>query len=280
MELNVVAKMTLKARVNAGTVTIEATNPFRALFIINMKDLSASIKNLTKETPPDLQDAPEALQKGTLTVPLRVNFTSPSVAISQIRMFAIEMKKFSEEGKTAIPIEFSAEEIIKLQGKPYPLRLWVEQKGDVYRLLANKNDLKLISDNILPRKQSSSPADIEIIANNPVRALRLLRIRSRASTTASDAHAENPRVPEKAYRHVLWSYLVAKAYGADFAKEVTDAHELTTDAEEKNNPRAEASHREDYNNNEVGRKYAALGYSESSILNHVMTDPAVIREIR
>jgi hypothetical protein len=75
----------------------------------------------------------------------------------------------------------------------------------------------------------------------------------------------------------LWSFLLTREYGPDFAREVTDAHELTDDPEEKKDPDAEAHHNRDLNNNEVGRRYADLGYSEAAILSHVMTDPTVLR---
>jgi len=93
-----------------------------------------------------------------------------------------------------------------------------------------------------------------------------------AERTALNAFIDNVNVPEDAYRHVLWSYLLTNEYGVDFAKEITDAHEIgLTD-------NTEADHEMDYNNNEVGRKYAGESLTESVLLTMVMTDPAVIRQ--
>jgi hypothetical protein len=271
------SKKALKARVKVEELTFESERLFEGHFIIDLKGLSITTEYLSTEDSADVKKAPEMLQDGRLIAPFKLNVFSLDEAASRLREFAAEMKKFSEEGKTAIPISFSGEEIITVQGNSYAASLLVQQKGGNYRLVASKDDVKFISEGVLPRTQTSTAADIEIIANNPIRAPQLFQIRATASNTAASAHEGNPKVPEDAYRHVLWSFLLTMEYGPDFAKEVTDAHELTNDPGEKNDPGAVASHLQDYSNNEVGRKYAALGLSESNILRLVMTDPKVIR---
>jgi hypothetical protein len=186
------------------------------------------------------------------------------------------MKQFLAEGTTPISIEFSGEGIITIKGSPHAVRVWVEHRGENYRLVADRENLKPVSAKVLPKTEVPTSADIEIIAENPVKAPKLLKISSKATDTAASAHEQNPKVPETAYRHVLWSFLLTREYGPDFAKKVTDAHEFRNDPEKRNNPDAETQRFQDFTNNEVGRKYAALGYNESDILNHVMTDPNVI----
>jgi hypothetical protein len=270
-------KKTIIARMNAREITVEVESLFEGLFNVYVNGLSISAENPNQEISAGGPDAPEALQDGTLIVSLQINVKNYGQAESQMRKYAAEMKKFFEEGQTTLPIKFSAEHIITIKGDSYTVSLWVEQKGNVYRLVAKRDDLQFVSENILPKKQTSTPADIQIIVNNPIRAPQLLRIRSKASNTAASAYAQDPKVPEDAYRHVLWSFLLTREYGAAFAKEVTDAHERTNDSEEKNGSSFDASHRQDLNNGEVGRNYAAQSYTESDILNLVMTDPKVIR---
>lgn len=276
---NNTVKKTLKARVKIEELTVESEKLFEGLFAIDLRGLSIATEYLSTEYSADGKEAPEILQDGKLTAPVRLNVLNLGEAASQLRNFAVEIKRFSEEGKTAIPIRFSGEEIITMRDNSYTVSLSMQQKGGDYCFVANGDDLKFVSESVLPKTQTSTAADIEIIAGNPIRAPQLLKIRSTASNTAASAHEADPKVPEDAYRHVLWSYLLAREYGPDFAGEVTDAHELTSDPEEKNDPAAEAFHRQDYNNNEVGRKYAAQGVRESNILNLVMTDPKVIRQI-
>jgi hypothetical protein len=273
-------KKRLKARVKVAELTVESERLFDGLFIVDLGGLNITTEYIPSEDSSDKKGAMVVLQDGYLSAPIRLNVLSLSEAASQLRDFAVETRKFSAEGKTAIPIKFSGEEIITIHDKSYTVRLLIQQKDGASRLVANKDDLKFVSEGVLPKTQTSTAADIEIIAHNPIRAPQLLKIRAKASNTASSAYEKDPNVPKDAYRHVLWSYLLTREYGADFAREVADAHELTNNPEEKNDPDAEAYHRQDYNNNEVGRKYAEAGYSESDILLLVKTDPKVIRRIK
>jgi hypothetical protein len=273
------SKKAFKAIINAEELTVEATWLIDGLFMIRLKGLNITADFLPKEDSAAGKDAPEILTEGNLAVPIRLTLTSFAAAASQIRSFVSEVKRFSEEGETVLPIKLMAEEITTIGGDSFSVSLGIKQSGTLYRLVGNEDDLRLISESILPNSQTSTAADLEIIANNPLRASRLLKIRVKASGEAASAHERDPKVPENAYRHVLWSYLLTREYGADFAKKVTDAHEITMDPEEKYNPNAAAYHNLDYKDNEVGRKYATRGYSESNVLELVMTDPEVIRRI-
>ncbi len=81
-------------------------------------------------------------------------------------------------------------------------------------------------------------------------------------------------MPEDAYRHVLWSFLLTRTYGPEFARRVTDAHEIGDTGN------TEADHRMDYNNNDIGRRYAAEGVQEAELLGRVRTDGRVVRSPR
>jgi hypothetical protein len=72
---------------------------------------------------------------------------------------------------------------------------------------------------------------------------------------------------------VLWSFLLSKAFGPEFAEQITNAHEIGSVQFN-----TEADHQMDYNNNKVGRGYAKAGYMEGQILQMVKTDPQVIRD--
>jgi hypothetical protein len=273
-----VSKLARRIRMDVEEATAEAAGLFGGHFIIRLKGLNLSMEIVTEGDPVAGQSPPTLLQDCSLTVPVRVDILDRARAVSQIRKFASDMMKFSDEGKTAIPLEFSATEFVTVNNSTYILNIWVEKRGALYQLVADKSDLEFISGNVLPASQTSTPADIDIIALNPLRAPQLLRIRSKAARVAANAHADDPIVPEDAYRHVLWSYLLTKEYGTDFARQVTDAHELTADETEKNGPDAGLYHRQNYHNNEAGRLFAQQGVQESDILHLVMTDPKVIRD--
>ena len=114
--------------------------------------------------------------------------------------------------------------------------------------------------------------EIALIAEYPLRAPDLLLIKKYAERTAMTAHEKDRSVPEDAYRHVLWSYLLTQEFDAEFAEQVTDAHEIGSTTN------TEADHRMDYNNNAVGRRFAAEGVTEFEILPRVRRDRSVIRQ--
>ena len=143
----------------------------------------------------------------------------------------------------------------------------------------DKNDLTKIAALLTGKKPN--PIDIAVIARNPLKAAQLMKIRDKAETAAQLAAQQNPPIPEDAYRHILWSYLLAKMYGELFAKEVTDAHEAYADEEELQKMGRmswDSASYQDLVNNAVGRQYAVMGYPESSILERVLTDPVIIRD--
>jgi len=124
----------------------------------------------------------------------------------------------------------------------------------------------------LNRQLTQDEADL--FARNYEKMGRLKEIADHAELEAHKAHSADINVPEDAYRHVLWSYLLTKEYGPEFALQVTNARE------QGDNTNTPAEHRQDYNNNKVGISYAKKGYEEKDILKRVMEDPKVIRYVR
>jgi len=131
------------------------------------------------------------------------------------------------------------------------------EQSDI-RKLADKFDLEL------------SDQETEIIARYPLRAPLIMRITSNAKETSRMAHRKNPAVPEDAYRHVLWSYLLTQRFGAEFAETITDAHEVLP-------TNTAAERRMDFHNNRIGREYALRGENQKRIEWLVMNDPQVIK---
>lgn len=102
----------------------------------------------------------------------------------------------------------------------------------------------------------------------------IAQITQEAKMKSKLAHSRNPKVPEDAYRHVLWAYLLTKKFGSEFARKVTITHEVGPTGN------TQAEKRMDINNNSVGVRYATLGLTEEEVLRRVMVDPAVIRSAK
>ena len=116
-----------------------------------------------------------------------------------------------------------------------------------------------------------SDDEVNIIADYPLRAPTIIRITSDAKESSQNAHRRNRAVPEDAYRHVLWSYLLTQKFGKEFAEMVTDAHEVLP-------TNTAAERRMDFHNNQIGRQYALRGETRNRILWLVNNDPRVIKK--
>ena len=139
------------------------------------------------------------------------------------------------------------------------------EQGTVLRF--EEQDIRNMADTF---ELELSPEEVAIIARYPIRAPIIMRITSDAKDTSRDAHRRDDSVPEDAYRHVLWSYLLTKKFGSEFAEIVTDAHEtLPTNTA--------AERRMDFHNNRIGRGYAQRGIRRERILWLVKNDVNVIR---
>lgn len=273
MVRNEVLKTAEEVAVNIGEITISLENPADRTILLNFKNVG------TTSTVSNISGNGDRMESSDFSIRTKLKSFRMDDVAARIDYLTEELHRFSTFGTTKLPISFSATETFEIRGKPAVGRLWVEQKGDEYRLVMDKDDLTKIA-TMIPG-QKPNPVDIEVIANNPIKAPQLLRLRDKAATTAELAHRQNAKISEDAYRHTLWSYLLTKTYGEEFAKVVTDAHEAYADEEEikkvglKN---FKVASYQDLNNNAVGRHYAKMGYAESGILERVMTDRAIIRD--
>lgn len=218
-----------------------------------------------------------SIEDGHLETQLSLNGFSKDDIAEQLRILKQEMKQFSTLGVTKIPVTFFATAKFQIQNKPFVAKFSVSGEGEEYQLAIDKNDLQKIVVQLPGAKPN--PAEIELIARNPFKTSVLIEIRDKAEATAKLAFQKNPQISEDAYRHTLWSYLLTKRYGEQFAKEFTDAHEAYADEEEMSKPLDfSVANYQDLVNNGVGRQYALKNYKESEILERVMTDLAIIRD--
>lgn len=155
-------------------------------------------------------------------------------------------------------------------GTPEDVRWNSRGSGSATLLQVDGGDIGNLA-RALGLNQALTGEEVRLLARHPVDAPRLLVLRDHASRTAQSAWKKDRSVPRDAYRHVLWSYLLTKAFGPRFAREVTDAHEVGRTG---NTP---AERRMDHHNNRVGERWAAEGVAEGSILDRVRRDPGVVR---
>jgi len=197
-------------------------------------------------------------------MPVEVDPADPLPDLKAAVLAALDLMR---SGTTSAPIEFKGRVVLALGGSEASVRVRADESEQGRILVADRGDLAVVSSLF---HEKLTEAEIELISANALRASRLLRITEAAESRAREARRRDPRVPKDAYRHVLWSYLLTREFGDEFAKAVTDAHERR--------PGNHPSERDmDVRNNRVGRAYANRGVPESEILERVMTDATVVR---
>lgn len=208
----------------------------------------------------------EGIDQGRLTVELPLDYADKLNSIAEMPKKALQ---FLQEGKAQVPFDFRAKSTFKIGGAVVGAAITTKKEGGYYFLVMSPDDLRKIAASL---QVDLTEEEIRLISLHPLLAPVIFKLTNYARTQSEAAYAKDATVPEDAYRHVLWSFLLTKEFGPEFARQVTDAHEVGA---VKYN--AEADHRMDYNNNEVGRNYAKKGYAEGLILQMVRTDPQVIR---
>lgn len=215
-----------------------------------------------------------------LQIPFSMNFFDTERSISQAKSLVRELAQFAKYGTTQLEMSVSGVSTFESGGKKFKGRLLFVPDTKGRKMVMDRDDFRVIA---AMSDEDITEGELDVYANNPLRMAQMFRIRNYASSTAKEAYRKNRAVDEDAYRHILWSYLLTKAYGEKFATEATDAHETELDQEERARlakgtlDEKNAMTRMDLINNLIGREYAKMGFSESDLLGKMVADSRVVR---
>lgn len=175
---------------------------------------------------------------------------------------------FAENEVTADFNLFGTVQLEGRSGEKEDALLYTEDAGDGKKRLRFKlEDLQRIAEKGNVRVGEDT---LRVISEYPLRAPVIMMITKKAQKISKEAKKLDPSFPEDAYRHVTWSYLLAKTFDAAFAKRITDSHE-TLDGNTENERLM------DYHNNAVARQFVAEGIKEEQIRQLVLESSRVIR---
>ncbi|MBF0253684.1 MAG: hypothetical protein HQL11_00955 [Candidatus Omnitrophica bacterium] len=238
--------------------------------------LSCEIHNLAINARPVGNHASRQLIKGgsylygrSLTLRIIPNSLRPGDLRRALSVIPQNLSALIREGQCPMDFEFSGTLYTRILGEPLELPLESRRSSGLTTLVTSANLFDKVSHGF---REELTETEQRLLSLNPLRANRLLAIKNEAEATSRKAFKENSGVPEDAYRHLLWSYLLSRAFGPVFAKEVTDAHEIG--CIKRNTPE---DHAMDYHNNALGRMLAADRLSATRILLIAKNDPRVIR---
>ena len=217
------------------------------------------------------QKSIKRLENGRFLMDFKLNFFRPFSAKAQIISTLYNLSSFFSNGSTFVPVDFSGILHFTFNDEPIRARFFTKRRSNgSYALQINEEFFQTAA---WSNNYKMTDAEAKILSEYPFRMPELVNIMAEAKQTSEGVN--NIRdIPEDAYRHILWSYLLTRAYGPKFAKQVTDAHEIGDSSN------TEAEHQMDYHNNAIGRKYAMSNYKKHELLRRLINDKNVIREPR
>jgi hypothetical protein len=177
-----------------------------------------------------------------------------------------KLKAFFLENEAVANMKFSGDVKLTVEEVELVAYLYTEQDGDRFRLRLRESDIQELSDR---KSMGLAPEQIKIVSHYPLRAPVIMSVTDRAIDLASQ-HEPNDVWLRDAHRHVTWSFLLTRHFGADFATQVTNAHEKRPG----NTPN---EHAMDYHNNAIGRRLFADRVAIETIAQRVRKDPDIIR---
>jgi hypothetical protein len=188
-------------------------------------------------------------------------------ALTIAREALADTKTLFREGRVDEDFDIEGLAHFQLFGKESQARIYTASENGAASLCFDEADVRAIAQ---AHHVTLGDAEVTLVAENPLKMPGVIEITTTAQKSALAARRTDPSVPEDAYRHTLWSYLLTDRFGAEFAKIVTDAHETVPG----NTPEERAM---DYHNNAVGRRLAARNIPRNTILETVKTAPEIIR---
>ncbi|MHB8835947.1 MAG: DUF6973 domain-containing protein [Candidatus Methylomirabilia bacterium] len=199
-----------------------------------------------------------------------IDLLRPQRAPAQLRELAREIASLVRTGRCALPLRFEGTATFLVEGAPASATIRVLREGPGSILAIDETDVFALSRRFNLRDPLTQ-SEVTLLARHPLKIPSLISVRNEVEHKVQEARQRDNSLPEDAYRHILLSFLLTKAYGREFAALLTDAHERgITD-------NTEAERRMDLSNNALGRRYAAAGDREESLLVRVRLDQRVIR---
>ncbi|MCK5701388.1 MAG: hypothetical protein KAI29_09555 [Cyclobacteriaceae bacterium] len=254
------AKESFKARFNANSITVRFADFNNPSFFFTLKDFALFIEPEENSTKKPFGK----LENGYLKSRIPLYLKNPEESAREI---LAEVKTLFRENKTPIDLEITADVLLGIDEKEVKVGLYTERiESWTYLKFDDRDILEAAKEFELDLAEKEA----EIIANHPSKVPALIKITRDAKRLSEFELSKNASFPEDAYKHIYWSYHLTREFGADLAKEITDAHETIP-----NN--TENERKMDYHNNKVGRKYANEILSLNEIKKRVLASNEVIR---
>jgi hypothetical protein len=258
LDLNPQDRIQLRSQLDIAALEVRLSNPL---------NLRGSVRAAGLEVRLDPADRPGPLPFDRFTnVSLAIGdlpLGDPQQAANAIRE---KLKALLFENLAAGDVAFSGEVVVVVGDVEQVAKLYTERMGETFRLRFREEDIRVIAQ---AKGLDLVPEQIEIVSLYPLRAPVLLTLTDQARALAVQ-YAPNDVWLQDAMRHVIWSFLLTRTFGPEFATTVTDAQELRPG----NTPDERAM---DFHNNAIGRRLFEDNVPLADLANRVRSDADVIR---
>ena len=189
--------------------------------------------------------------------------THPRRAADALRT---KLRELFLENQAVGDVDFNGDVMLDVDGAEFVAHLYTDRDGDRFRLRFRASDIQRISD---VKGLGLAPEQVEIVSAYPLRTPVIMLLTDQARDQAR-RYAPDDVWLQDALRHVIWSFLLTRSFGPEFAVKVTDAQEMRPG----NTPNERAM---DFHNNAVGRRLVADGVAFAALPRRVREDPDIIR---
>jgi hypothetical protein len=258
LDLNLQDRIQLRTELSIATLEVRLSHPF---------SLRGSLQATGLELRLDPSDLPgempfDRFANARFSIG-RLPLGDPQQLANEIRT---KLKALFVENQAVGEVEFSGEVVVVIDAIEHVARLHTARVGESFKLRFSEADLREIA---LAKGLDLVDEQIDIVSRYPLRVPQLLTLTEQARAL-STRHAPDDVWLRDAMRHVIWSFMLSRSFGSEFATKVTDAHEL----QPGNSPNERLM---DFHNNAIGRRLLAENVPLADLPERVRSDPAVIR---
>lgn len=260
----------LSISITAQEIRVTPADRSLSRWHVSGKGVTITVEPRAKDDRVQSSVKTQTLYLRSFLVPVTLHALAPGRLKADTADLTGQLMDFVQAGSTPMDIRFDGKFLTTIEGRAGEINFKSQRANGLTSVALDPAELKQIGD---LTEEGLTDAEVAVLSKYPSRAPRLLEIQRYASAQARKLGRATRGFPSDAYRHVLWSYLLTKEYGAEFALELTTAHEAGEN-KTADDPR---DHAMDLNNNGIGIGYARGGIEESDIQWKIISDPGVIR---
>lgn len=199
----------------------------------------------------------------TLNIPMESSDPGDSMRAALRKLAEV----LTTEG-SAVPFQIAGRAKLAVGEKLYDVPVTVQEVNGRWKV---RLDPEALHGAVAKLPEPLAPDELAFLSNHPLWAPITIEIRDYVRTAVAKAREQDQSLPERAYAHVLWSYLLSREMGSGYAKEVIGHYVAAAKS-------SEAERQMDLQNAEVGRRFASDGLEQRRLIELAKSDPAVVRK--